>query len=1579
MAKRQETDYRRSTTDFSRAEKTRSDKAFYDQLNQMGLERPAEQYQTADPRLDRSRVGLGETTFGQSANLIGGDNVFSGLANILDAGLQATKTGFEAALTYGQIHDDNVSEDLQDIINDIESNTELTPPEKTERKASRFKEYENKFFLKTNKNQIGQLAVDSELQIQPERFNWLESGFKTELDNIEATDWVNVADKYRAIANLRERASKSYAAFSDNRQLNRASEESLAKIGAKLTALGDVIQNEDLRKLQLGLSQTRLELNELEGDDNYTPEEIQVRKESMLNQVTLFRKEHGENLSELELMALTNLELETEAWTRQNTDQYKSERIGVIRTHLKKKMNNIRLLDKDPVKQEEAAVEAMEYVTSMVEKLDLNSREEEALLVDVVGPLSQLQYASSIANAANLLGDIDARWPLDRAEFFDWLYTNEENIDFDFENDAVIFDLYEEWVTTVKGIPLYTTGVMPEDEDKDTSTPARDYLTRELVERGRIMGESLRKSHNVAIQDRAITDLNNMVDGFITKANNVSSGMTDRDMYQELAPVLGNITMVYRAYSNNNNVDVGLSKIASKLDKIIPAMVHKDMDVYPDDQNFTEASYNAHKDAIRIHFKEEGIPDYHIDIIMDKMSKAPDLFPNADTTSLGRPSQYLNFTEHDEKTDTTTFSVPNAERNIRRYGDLPQTGKREVAPLIINDLTMALGSVVQRVMENHEFSIPNILGDHVTSDDRSKLLRGFDGWFANLLEEVGQVDGIEMLNKASIVEDFQAALPRFAEESVGLNTETGQPKIRFNQQQIQKMGLRLAEMLEDDSLRSLLEIREDVRLSALGEVSFDVEENISTLGNLQEYTRNNPNQYDTMESSGGVTIGLTKPRSPEEETVVLIQNETAFENGIQDMLGIERLQFDSPSDIRTILPKIFETLLLGDKGEYEEYIAAVKDGNKDAKPPISFFTLLQATPNISSHDRKNRVKALLRSILPANTLSGVDLEMLAGNLTDRAATISPENYTTTIRDLTEIVTQNWLVNNVTGSIRDRFVSVNNMPTVWDRLDLDWKRLDTVLSTSTERGYPFDTLVSLFGEEGATTLTELLMRQTRGGGDFTVMDLKNTIDALGMKIEVKDLETVAADGQVKDVKKYSFVLKDPNRFADKTVFTFGEDIYKQQRVFQDPVMKEPEWVEGYLDDLRYQGADDVGIAAMNLILTVPERIATLATQPALEGATSNYFQDLLFDYQVYRDSPYKDSKPIPETLERLARFMSGNDDPQPEHYLAAKLAGSFIDHSQGLSVQSFALMQQFITEGGQEGTGLNLDTTLFGMDLDPVLRNGGVSFDIRENIEGTPRITQLDYVFEGDLNSGHPARPSERINGLRWSKKLWNALYGHKPAREEMETLIPGQTVFVDRTPRPTGGDASSLWQWAFKLTADPDQPRGPLGQPRGATSFIARLPDRLVGISGERNPDSPKIYVDPRWVHYYGMGHYRDPSWPDRVFGTSRSRRGPMTTLYTRDGDILFDGYDNPNPQTPFPTKHPMVENEDGTFSNIKTATVEMDGKHYVIPTMVDGEQLDINTAIEVAESHGMENYPSYKTAEEAEEESRKLSAQQRK
>ena len=73
-------------------------------------------------------------------------------------------------------------------------------------------------------------------------------------------------------------------------------------------------------------------------------------------------------------------------------------------------------------------------------------------------------------------------------------------------------------------------------------------------------------------------------------------------------------------------------------------------------------------------------------------------------------------------------------------------------------------------------------------------------------------------------------------------------------------------------------------------------------------------------------------------------------------------------------------------------------------------------------------------------------------------------------------------------------------------------------------------------------------------------------------------------------------------------------------------------------------------------------------------------------------------------------------------------------------------------------------------------------------------------------------------------------------------------------------------------------------------------------------------------------------------------------------------------PTAPFPTHHPLVQNPDGSHSNVRTMTVGVGDRTYVIPSMVGGKQLEEEMAIQLAQRRGLQSYPSFATHDKAEQ-----------
>lgn len=126
--------------------------------------------------------------------------------------------------------------------------------------------------------------------------------------------------------------------------------------------------------------------------------------------------------------------------------------------------------------------------------------------------------------------------------------------------------------------------------------------------------------------------------------------------------------------------------------------------------------------------------------------------------------------------------------------------------------------------------------------------------------------------------------------------------------------------------------------------------------------------------------------------------------------------------------------------------------------------------------------------------------------------------------------------------------------------------------------------------------------------------------------------------------------------------------------------------------------------------------------------------------------------------------------------------------------------------------------------------------------------------------------------------------------------------------------------------------------------------------------------------------------WADKYKPIPKKDRTPVISFFERAQGMLADGAQQraerswysglptsaqrrskrTSQPTKLPGSYPKVSNPDGTESNVMLATFEIDGRHYAIPTMVNGKRLQPMQALQFAEEKGLSRYPSFATAEEA-------------
>lgn len=99
---------------------------------------------------------------------------------------------------------------------------------------------------------------------------------------------------------------------------------------------------------------------------------------------------------------------------------------------------------------------------------------------------------------------------------------------------------------------------------------------------------------------------------------------------------------------------------------------------------------------------------------------------------------------------------------------------------------------------------------------------------------------------------------------------------------------------------------------------------------------------------------------------------------------------------------------------------------------------------------------------------------------------------------------------------------------------------------------------------------------------------------------------------------------------------------------------------------------------------------------------------------------------------------------------------------------------------------------------------------------------------------------------------------------------------------------------------------------------------------------------------------------------TLQELAGRFVHAISYDRDLSGDIVSGPESKQVFPGRYPLVENENGPPSNVKTITVGFGDRTFVLPTMENGQQLTEDQAVELAQKNGLRNYPSFTDPEEA-------------
>jgi hypothetical protein len=145
---------------------------------------------------------------------------------------------------------------------------------------------------------------------------------------------------------------------------------------------------------------------------------------------------------------------------------------------------------------------------------------------------------------------------------------------------------------------------------------------------------------------------------------------------------------------------------------------------------------------------------------------------------------------------------------------------------------------------------------------------------------------------------------------------------------------------------------------------------------------------------------------------------------------------------------------------------------------------------------------------------------------------------------------------------------------------------------------------------------------------------------------------------------------------------------------------------------------------------------------------------------------------------------------------------------------------------------------------------------------------------------------------------------------------------------------------------------------------------RLYMRDADINPDfklTPEQKMEFQGTAYANNEKELKQSIVARILTGDRSA-GEATPEQKQIAEKIFKNMRPSSGFSGFPTSHPFVKNPDGSQSNVKLSSWDIDGKTYVIPTMVGGKELKGKAAVKVAMDYGLDKYPSFSDSKSAEQ-----------
>ncbi len=235
------------------------------------------------------------------------------------------------------------------------------------------------------------------------------------------------------------------------------------------------------------------------------------------------------------------------------------------------------------------------------------------------------------------------------------------------------------------------------------------------------------------------------------------------------------------------------------------------------------------------------------------------------------------------------------------------------------------------------------------------------------------------------------------------------------------------------------------------------------------------------------------------------------------------------------------------------------------------------------------------------------------------------------------------------------------------------------------------------------------------------------------------------------------------------------------------------------------------------------------------------------------------------------------------------------------------------------------------------RRGKSAADILGTYEDTRRTLAKAYQIRNAIKEGGGSVELHKLSG---------ELQRGAPLTDELRTMAEFGNTYRDITKLPTRGEPS------------------PLGIPdvaMGVGAAYASLGEPTVLAALGSRYGMRKLLESPAYQKSLLRNLQRQPSETTHPFARGLFSGSTQIPGAYEGASSLWS-----QPESDIDLARPMLSNADGSFSTERTITIEADGKHLLIPTIVGGKQLSPEAAIAAWEAGTNKPVGIFNSSEEA-------------